>query len=127
MNRLLAMKIFVRVVDTGSFVKAALTMRVAGSSASRLISLLELHLGVPLLRRNTSAISLTEEGIAHYERCIRVIDDINEMKAEMKKSRRSPTGNLRISLPATVANNARIPALAEFFSLYPDLKIYLLA
>ncbi|WP_459621403.1 LysR family transcriptional regulator, partial [Burkholderia sp. 3C] len=89
MDRLFAMKVFVQVVDTGSFSKAALALNLPAPSVSRLVQSLEAHLAVRLLNRTTRSVRLTDDGRAYYERCVRVLDDIDEMEAGVGRSRRS--------------------------------------
>ncbi|WP_414444600.1 LysR family transcriptional regulator [Burkholderia sp. 22PA0106] len=123
MDRLFAMKVFVQVVDTGSFSKAALALNLPAPSVSRLVQSLEAHLAVRLLNRTTRSVRLTDDGRAYYERCVRVLDDIDEMEAGVGRSRRSASGRVRVSLPGSVAKGVLIPALPAFVAAYPDVTI----
>jgi LysR family transcriptional regulator for bpeEF and oprC len=123
MDRFFAMKVFTRVVETRSFVKAGESLQVATPQVSRTLQALEAHLGARLLNRTTRSISLTEDGETYYERCIRVLADVDEMEAELAHVKLNPTGTVKVNLPSLIAKTAIIPALPEFFSLYPDIQV----
>ncbi|WP_248320368.1 MULTISPECIES: LysR family transcriptional regulator [unclassified Caballeronia] len=125
MDRFLAMKVFARVVEAGSFSKAADALRLPPASVSRTLQALEAHLGARLLNRTTRSISITEDGEAYYERCVRVLGEVDDMEASLSRSKLSPKGNVKVSLPQVMAKNTIIPALPEFFAAYPDIGIEL--
>ena len=79
MDKLLAMKVFIRVVDSGSFVKAADMLQLPPPNVSRVVQALELDLGVKLLNRTTRRVGLTEDGALYYASCVTVLGDIEEM------------------------------------------------
>jgi LysR family transcriptional regulator, regulator for bpeEF and oprC len=123
MDRFLAMKVFVRVVESGSFSKAADAMRLPAASVSRTVQALEAHLGARLLNRTTRSISITEDGEIYYERCVRVLGEVDEMESVLSRSKLSPKGTVRVSLPALMAKSTVIEALPEFFAQYPDIRL----
>ncbi|WP_244815412.1 LysR family transcriptional regulator [Caballeronia sp. Lep1P3] len=126
MDRFLAMKVFARVVEAGSFSKAADALRLPPASVSRTLQALEAHLGARLINRTTRSISITEDGEAYYERCVRVLGEVDDMEASLSHSKLSPKGNIKVSLPQVMAKNTIIPALPEFFAAYPDIGVELL-
>ena len=123
MDRFAAMKVFTRVVESRSFVKAGESLQLATPQVSRMVASLEAHLGARILNRTTRSISLTEDGEAYYERCLRVLAEVDEMEAELTHAKLSPQGRIKVNLPSLIAKTAIIPALPEFFSLYPDIQI----
>jgi LysR family transcriptional regulator for bpeEF and oprC len=126
MDRFLAMKVFARVVEAGSFSRAADALRLPPASVSRTVQALEAHLGARLINRTTRSISITEDGEAYYERCVRVLGEVDDMEASLSHSKLSPKGNVKVSLPTVMAKNTIIPALPEFFAAYPDIGVELL-
>src|SRR5471032_1565717 len=123
MDRFLAMKVFVRVVESGSFSKAADALRLPAASVSRTVQALEAHLGARLLNRTTLSISITEDGEICYERCVRVLGEVDDMESVLSRSKLSPKGTVRVSLPALMAKSTIIAALPEFFAAYPDIRV----
>lgn len=123
MDRFAAMKVFTRVVESHSFVKAGESLQLATPQVSRMVAALEAHLGARLLNRTTRSISLTEDGEAYYERCLRVLAEVDEMEAELTHAKLNPQGKIKVNLPSLVAKTAIIPALPEFFARYPDIQI----
>ena len=126
MDRFLAMKVFARVVEAGSFSKAADALRLPPASVSRTLQALEAHLGARLINRTTRSISITEDGEAYYERCVRVLGEVDDMEASLSHSKLSPKGNVKVSLPQVMAKNTIISALPDFFAAYPDIGVELL-
>jgi LysR family transcriptional regulator, regulator for bpeEF and oprC len=123
MDRFYAMKVFTRVVESRSFVKAGESLQIATPQVSRTLQALEAHLGARLLNRTTRSISLTEDGETYYERCIRVLADVEDMETELAHAKLNPTGTVKVNLPSLIAKTAIIPALPGFFSLYPDIQV----
>ena len=127
MDRFLAMKVFARVVESGSFSKAADAMRLPPASVSRTVQALEAHLGARLLNRTTRSISITEDGEIYYERCVRVLGEVDDMESALAHSKLSPKGWIKVSLPALMAKNTIIPALPQFLATYPEITVELQA
>jgi LysR family transcriptional regulator, regulator for bpeEF and oprC len=125
MDRLFSMRMFVRVVEASSFARAAESMQLPPATASRLVQALESHLNVKLLNRTTRNVSVTEEGMAYYERCVRVLSEIDDMDAVASSARKIPQGRIKVSLPASLAKGVLIPALPGFFASYPEIEVEL--
>lgn len=123
MDRLLAMKVFVAVVDSGAFAKAALQLNLSTTAVSRHVAQLEDHLGAPLLQRTTRRLSLTETGAAYYDRCRQILSDVEEAEAQAASAEAQPRGLLRISLPYSFGLRYVSPLLPEFRSHYPELTL----
>ena len=125
MDQLLALRVFARIADTGTFIRAAESLKLPPSTATKLIQELESRLGVKLLHRTTRRVSVTPEGAAYYERAVRVISDVDEMDGFVANERAQPKGHLRIDVPSILANTILIPALPTFRSRYPDIEVVL--
>lgn len=123
MDRFVAMKVFSRVVEAGSFVKAADSLLLPAPTVSKIINALETHLGARLLNRTTRSVSITEDGEIYYQRCVRVLAEVDDMESELTHAKLNPKGTLKVNLPALMARATVIPALPEFFALYPDIEI----
>ncbi|MGF6767555.1 LysR family transcriptional regulator for bpeEF and oprC [Paraburkholderia sp. GAS199] len=125
MDTLYAMKVFVRIVEAGSFTKAADSVGLTAPKVSKLLQALEHRLGCRLLQRTTRKVSLTEDGRLYFERCINVLNEIDEMEADLLNAKSSPKGRLKVNLPTAMAKHIVIPALPEFVAQYPDIDLEL--
>lgn len=125
MDRLVSMQAFTRVVDVGSFARAAESLDLPKATLTRLIQNLETHLGVKLLHRTTRRISVTTDGAAYYERCVRILADVEEAEQSLKRHNNSPRGTLCVDTVAGLAEMVLIPNLHDFFNMYPELKVEL--
>ena len=123
MDRFIAMKVYTRVVESRSFVKAADSLQMAAPQVSRTVQALEAHLGARLLNRTTRSISVTDEGEAYYQRCVRVLAEVDEMEAALTHAKLSPKGRLKVNMPSLIAKTMIIPHLPEFFERYPEIEI----
>ena len=123
MNKLQAMEVFVQVVDAGGFTRAAENMQLPKATVSTLIQSLELALEVKLLHRTTRQVSVTADGAAYYERCLRILSDVREAEESLSRNRANPSGRLRVDASTGVANAIIIPALPDFFKRYPDIRL----
>lgn len=123
MNKLQAMEVFVQVVDAGGFTKAADNMKLPKATVSTLVQGLEQALAVKLLHRTTRQISVTADGAAYYERCLRILSDVKEAEEALSNNRLNPGGRLRVDVSTGLANNMIIPALSTFFERYPDIQL----
>jgi LysR family transcriptional regulator for bpeEF and oprC len=125
MNKLQAMEVFVQVVDAGGFTRAAEHMQLPKATVSTLIQSLEAALAVKLLHRTTRQVSVTADGAAYYERCLRILSDVREAEESLSRTRLSPSGRLRVDAPTGLASDVLIPALPDFFARYPDIQLEL--
>ncbi|MGF6241974.1 MULTISPECIES: LysR family transcriptional regulator [Paraburkholderia] len=125
MDHLQAIRIFVRVVETGGFGRAALSLNIPNATASKWVQSLEAHLGVKLLERNTRRVSVTTDGAAYYERTRQMLSDLDDIEATLGRGQASPRGVLRVDTGGSVASGILIPALPAFRTRYPDIQIQL--
>ncbi|WP_426104381.1 LysR family transcriptional regulator [Massilia sp. TSP1-1-2] len=123
MNKLQAMEVFVQVVDAGGFTRAAENMQLPKATVSTLVQALETALTVKLLHRTTRQVSVTSDGAAYYERCLRILSDVREAEESLSTNRASPSGRLRVDVSTGMANDLIIPALPDFFARYPDIRL----
>lgn len=123
MDRFDAMQAFVRVVETGSFTKAAETLGMSKTSATQLIQQLEARLRIQLLNRTTRKVNPTADGIAYYERAVRLLADLDDAESSLSEASTSPRGRLRVDVPSPLARIILIPALPAFHARYPDIQL----
>ncbi|UDF32650.1 UNVERIFIED_ORG: LysR family transcriptional regulator (plasmid) [Roseateles sp. XES5] len=122
MDRIDLFRIFVRVVDCSSFTRAADMLGLPRSSVSAAVQELEGRVGARLLHRTTRVVSPTQDGAAFYERCLRLIADVEEAENVFRQTA-APSGRLRIDVPGRIGRLVLAPALPEFLDAYPEIDI----
>jgi DNA-binding transcriptional LysR family regulator len=122
MDRFHAIAAFVKVVETGSFARAAERLDVSVSSVSRLVSDLEAHLDARLLQRTTRRLSLTEAGRAFHERSVQLMADLEEAEQSAGAGTATPRGTLRLSCSVTFGALYIAPAIAAMLVRHPELR-----
>ena len=125
MDKFSAMQAFIRVVEAGTFTKAADSMALPKPKVTRLIQTLETELQTKLLNRTTRRVTVTADGAAYYERAVRVMTEMEELETSMSHARANPRGRLKVDCSAAVAVPILIPALPDFLERYPDIKLEL--
>ena len=125
MDRFKLMKLFVRIVETGSFSAVAREQDMLQPSVSKHMNRLEQSLGVRLLNRTTRKISLTDAGREYFQRCQRIIDDVNELETEVLGLQNKPTGTLRISSPVAFGQIYMLPLLLAFRNKFAGMGVAL--
>ena len=123
MDQLAAMRGFMRVVETGSFTRAAAVLALPKATLTKQIQQLEAHLSTRLLNRTTRRVTVTPDGAAYYERALALLNDLEELDGSLSASQASPRGRLRIDLPSSLAIEVMIPALPDFLARYPDIQV----
>lgn len=123
MNQLLALRAFLRVVETGAFGHAADQLDLPRSTVSKLIIDLETHLGIKLMHRTTRRISITAEGQDYYQLAAGLVADLDAADAAVRGRKLKPRGHIRIDAPTSFANCLLIPALADFHQQYPEVSV----
>ena len=125
MDKLQAMEVFVRVVETGGITRAAESLGLSKATAATLLQKLEASLGVRLLNRTTRRVSVTADGAAYYERCVAILGQVRETEESLSKQHATPRGRLRVDVPTLMARSVFVPALPQFFARYPDIELAL--
>jgi LysR family transcriptional regulator, regulator for bpeEF and oprC len=120
-----AMKVFARVVETKSFTRTAETLNIPRGRVTVIVQSLEAHLKTRLLQRTTRSLNLTPDGAAYYERCVRVLADIDDIESSFLGNERSPRGKLRVDMPGALGRLIVMPALGDFHEKYPDIDLRL--
>ncbi|MGO4739485.1 LysR substrate-binding domain-containing protein [Bosea sp. 2KB_26] len=123
MDQLSAMRAFVRVVEAGTFTRAADLLDMPKPTVTKQIQQLESHLHAKLLNRTTRRVTVTMDGAAYYERALRVLNEIDELDGSMASSQARPSGRLRVDVSAPLAMRVIIPNLPEFHARYPDIQL----
>lgn len=123
MDRFDAMRAFVRVVETGSFTKAASTLHMSKTTVTQLVQQLETHLRIKLLNRTTRKVNLTADGAIYYQRVTRLLGDMDELESGLLRASVLPRGRLRVDVPSPFARTFLIPALPDFYARYPDIQL----
>ncbi|SMG45761.1 LysR family transcriptional regulator [Paraburkholderia susongensis] len=125
MDRFEAMEIFTRVVEANSFTKVSESLDLPRAKVSRTIQALEEHVGVRLLNRSTRQVSVTEDGAAFYERCVRILADVTDAESSLSNKRENPAGTIRVDTSGTLARSLLLPALDDFYRRYPAIDVRL--
>lgn len=125
MDKLRAMQTFVRIVERGSLTAAAETMASSLPAVVRTLAALEAALGVRLLNRTTRRIALTDEGREYYERCRRVLAELDAAEAALSARRAAPRGRLRVTAPVTFGRLHVAPLATEFAAAHPAVELEL--
>lgn len=123
MDQLNAMRAFLRVVETGNFTRASLSLDMPKATVTNLIQGLEGHLGTKLLNRTTRRVQVTPDGALYYERAARLMTDLDELDGSLSSAQTSAKGRLRVEMASAIANQIVIPAFCEFHRRYPDIQI----
>jgi DNA-binding transcriptional LysR family regulator len=125
MDKFEQMRAFTQVVISGGFAAAARQMGLSRSTVNKLVIDLENKLGVQLLHRSTRVVSVTESGLAFYERCVEILSSLEEAERSVTQLQLEPKGRLRINAPMTFGTMYLAPVIAEFAVQYPDLQVQL--
>lgn len=123
MDRIDLFRIFCRVVECSSFTRAADTLGVPRSSVSAAVLELEGRVGARLLHRTTRKVSATQDGAAFYERCLRLVADVEETEGLFRPTDLKPAGKLKVDVPGRIGRLVIAPALPEFLDRYPRIDI----
>jgi LysR family transcriptional regulator for bpeEF and oprC len=123
LDRIDLFRVFARVVECSSFTRAAATLNVPRSSVSAAVQELEARVGARLLHRTTRKVSPTQDGLAFYERVLRVVADVEEAESLFRQNAARPSGRLRVDVPGRVGRLIVAPALPEFLDAYPEIDV----
>ena len=123
MDKLNAISVFCKVIETQSFTQAANQQNISVAMASKLVSQLEEHLKTRLLQRTTRKIVPTEAGMLYYQRCQAILLDLSEADSSISNMATSSQGNLLISVPRDFGLLYISPNLSKFIELHPNLHV----
>ncbi|MGO4387667.1 LysR family transcriptional regulator [Microvirga sp. 2YAF29] len=117
------MRSFRRVIERGSFSRAAEELGLSSAGLGKQIRWLEERLGTVLIQRTTRRMGLTEMGRAYYEECCRILDELDEVERSISADAAHVSGRLRVNAPLSFGLTVLSPILPDFMASYPDLKI----
>ncbi len=123
MERLDCDRMFVAVLDAGSFAAGAARLNTSPAQASKRLSRLEAELGVQLITRTTRALAATEAGLAYYERIKPLLEAYDTLDADVRNASGAPTGTLRLTAPISFGTAELAPVLIAFAQAYPDIQL----
>jgi LysR family transcriptional regulator for bpeEF and oprC len=123
LNLVLAMQVFARVVEAGTFTKAADSLKMPKATVTKLVQALENHLRVKLLNRTTRRVTVTPDGSAYYERAVRLLGDLEDIESSVSNAQANPKGRLRIDVGGSLASLFLIPKMPAFVERYPEIQV----
>jgi DNA-binding transcriptional LysR family regulator len=123
MERLDCDRMFVAVLDSGSFAGAAQRLGSSSGQASKLVSRLEAELGVQLIKRTTRALAATEVGQAYYERIRALLEEFDALDASVRNASAAPAGRLQLTAPMSFGTIQLAPLLLDFARAFPDIQL----
>jgi DNA-binding transcriptional LysR family regulator len=125
-DRFDSMRVFAKVAENSSFAGAAARLDISASMVTLHVKELEERLGVRLLNRTTRKVSLTETGRAYYERCTRLLADLEETEQAVSDMHAAPRGELRVNATETFGILQLAPAIADFTTCFPAISVELM-
>ena len=125
MDTLESMRVFVRVVELGSFAAAARSLDLSPAMVTKHIGYLERRTGARLLHRTTRQVRVTETGAAYFGRCTGILGDVDAAEAEAGADNQSPRGTLRVTAPTEFGNLHLPPIIADFLDRHPGIDMVL--
>jgi DNA-binding transcriptional LysR family regulator len=123
MDRLLAMEMFVRVVETGSFSKAAREFNTTQPTVTKQVAATETRLKVRLLNRNTRGVSLTEAGALYYDKCKSIVRDAQDAESIVRLRQSQAQGLLRIGTSVAFGRRVVVPLALEYMQRHPQVQV----
>jgi len=123
LDRFQEMQIFTRIVDRRSFTQAAEDLNLPRATVTNSIKRLETRLGARLLERTTRRVLPTPEGEAYYQRCTRLLADLEETEEAFRDA--DPQGRLRVNMQGTLAQYFVMPRLPQFLARYPRIELFI--
>lgn len=123
MDSLTGLRVFVKVVETGSFTAAAEALELSRAMVSKHVQTLEARLGVRLLQRSTRRVALTEAGSRYHARASVWLEDMDATEAELTLQTAEARGTLRVSAPMSFGRVHVAPLLAEFLQQHPQVRV----
>jgi DNA-binding transcriptional LysR family regulator len=125
MNKFMAINVLVRVVESGGFTAAARKMGMSVSAVTKAIARLEDELGTQLFNRTTRQVNTTDYGQDFYERCVQILDDLEDAETLVKSRNVAAEGRIRAVVPFSFGRVTLVPALPSFYEQYPNISVEL--
>ncbi len=125
MDKLTAIKTFIKVAEAGRFSRAADALGIPNARVSQRVSDLEKSLGVRLIHRTTQAMNLTNDGLIYYEKCVSLLDELAETEAQLQGHTENPSGILRIEAVSSISRWLIAPNLQDFEKRFPNIRMEL--
>lgn len=119
------MRIFTAVIDHGGLSAAGRELNLSPAMISKRLARLEDRLGTRLVNRTTRRLSLTDAGEGYYERCVRILEDIDEAESIASSQNLTPRGAMKVSVPAGFGRLHVAPHIPDFLTQYPDVQLHL--
>ncbi|SMF93859.1 DNA-binding transcriptional regulator, LysR family [Methylomagnum ishizawai] len=123
MDKLTSMLVFTKVAKAGSFASAAKELGLSRAMATKHVMQLENGLGIRLLNRTTRNLSLTEVGMVYLERCLQILDEMEEMEIAVTRLQTEPRGTLKVNATPFFGAYHLAPAVAAYTEIYPDVNV----
>jgi DNA-binding transcriptional LysR family regulator len=125
MNKFQALIVFVRVAESGGFTAAAGQLGMSISAVTKAIARLEDELGTQLFTRTTRQLRITDFGQEFYERCVRILSDLEDAEISLQRGNAALKGRVRVVLPFSFGRVTVVPELPNFCARYPDITLEL--
>lgn len=123
MDKFDSLRLYCKIVELRSFTQAAGVLQIPRATATYAMQQLEQRLNSRLLERTTRQVKPTQDGQAFYQRCIRILAELEEAESSLSTVAANPAGQLRLGLHGVHASQIIIPALPQFRTRYPKLDI----
>jgi DNA-binding transcriptional LysR family regulator len=125
-DRFVGMAVFAKVVESASFAAAARHFDISPAMVTKHVRRLEEQLGVRLLNRTTRRVSATEVGQNYYERCLRILSEVEDAERAASDLQAAPRGLLRVTTSVSFGSHQLAPAIADYLIAYPDVSVDLI-
>jgi DNA-binding transcriptional LysR family regulator len=125
-DRFVGMAVFAKVVESASFAAAARHFDISPAMVTKHVRKLEERLGVRLLNRTTRSVSVTEVGQNYYERCLRILSEVEDAERAASDLQAAPRGLLRVTTSVSFGSHQLAPAIADYLIAYPDVSVDLI-
>lgn len=123
MDKFTAIQVFTRVAENRGFTAAARRMGMSVSAVTKAIARLEDELGTQLFHRTTRQLSTTDYGEEFYEKCVRILSELEEAETQLRNRNLTPKGKVSVVVPFSFGRVTLVPELPAFLAAYPDIKL----
>jgi LysR family transcriptional regulator, regulator for bpeEF and oprC len=123
MDRLIAMQVFTKVVEMNGFSKAADALGLPRGAPTTIIKNLEAHLHVQLMQRTTRHLKLTPKGAEYYERCVKILAEVDDVEHSIADNGKGARGRLRVDMPASLGRLVVMPQIEKFRERFANIDL----